>query len=175
MGIWQNRSKRKPTGGLLKDNRKKRKFELGGVPIKTAIGQKKIKNVKVRGGEYKSKLISSETVNLTDNKNNTCKKVKVLDVLENPANPHFIRQKIITKGAIIKTDSGIARVTSRPGQDGQINAVLIEDEVKEPSSKKKSEVKSDNTQKPKGSVKEKSDLKTDSATKEKKEVKKTKN
>ena len=49
-----------------------------------------------------------------------------MDVIDNPASKDFIRRKIITKGAIIKTEIGDAKVTSRPGQDGVINAVLIE-------------------------------------------------
>ena len=52
-------------------------------------------------------------------------KSKILSVLENPANPNYVRRNIITKGAIIDTDIGTARVTSRPGQHGMINAILI--------------------------------------------------
>jgi small subunit ribosomal protein S8e len=37
-----------------------------------------------------------------------------------------VRRNIVTKGAIIETDAGQARVVSRPGQDGQVNAVLLE-------------------------------------------------
>ncbi|HJJ40868.1 MAG TPA: 30S ribosomal protein S8e, partial [Methanocorpusculum sp.] len=33
---------------------------------------------------------------------------------------------LMTKGAVISTDLGKARIVSRPGQDGVINAVLIE-------------------------------------------------
>jgi small subunit ribosomal protein S8e len=32
----------------------------------------------------------------------------------------------VTKGAVIETGEGRARVTSRPGQTGQVNAVLVE-------------------------------------------------
>jgi small subunit ribosomal protein S8e len=31
----------------------------------------------------------------------------------------------MTKGAIIETEMGKAKVTSRPGQDGVVNAVLL--------------------------------------------------
>ena len=47
-------------------------------------------------------------------------------VTENPSNPNYARRNIITKGAVIETSEGSARVTSRPGQDGQVNAVLVE-------------------------------------------------
>jgi small subunit ribosomal protein S8e len=38
-----------------------------------------------------------------------------------------VRQNIVTRGAVIETEAGRARVTSRPGQHGVINAVLITD------------------------------------------------
>ncbi|MBP2146305.1 ribosomal protein S8E [Methanofollis sp. W23] len=45
---------------------------------------------------------------------------------ENPADINYVRRNLLTKGAIIKTEIGRARVRSRPGQDGVVNAVLIE-------------------------------------------------
>ncbi|MCK5560714.1 MAG: 30S ribosomal protein S8e, partial [Thermoplasmata archaeon] len=45
--------------------------------------------------------------------------------IENSANPFYVRRNIINKGAIIDTELGNARVTSRPGQHGMINAILI--------------------------------------------------
>ena len=48
-------------------------------------------------------------------------------VRKNASNPNYVRRNIITKGAVIDTDAGRARVTSRPGQDGQVNAVRLED------------------------------------------------
>jgi len=46
-------------------------------------------------------------------------------VIKNQANVDFQRKGVITKGAIIETPIGNAVVTSRPGQDGTINATLI--------------------------------------------------
>ena len=51
---------------------------------------------------------------------------KVVTVKSNPANPNYVQRNIITKGAIVQTELGVARVTSRPGQDGVVNAVLNE-------------------------------------------------
>jgi len=65
-------------------------------------------------------------VNVVDTKKNKVLKTKVVQVIENPANPHYVRRNIITKGAIIETEIGNARVTSRPGQHGVLNAVLLE-------------------------------------------------
>lgn len=49
-------------------------------------------------------------------------------VVDNPSNVNYARRNIITKGSIIDTSAGRARVTSRPGQDGQVNAVVVDDE-----------------------------------------------
>jgi len=64
--------------------------------------------------------------NVIDPETNSTTRTPVLEVLENEANPHYVRRNIITKGAIVKTQLGPARVTSRPGQHGIINAILIE-------------------------------------------------
>ena len=57
--------------------------------------------------------------------NKTTKKLKILTVKENNADPHYVQRNIMNKGTIISTDEGNAEITSRPGQDGIINAVLI--------------------------------------------------
>ena len=51
--------------------------------------------------------------------------MKIITVKENPSNPHYVQRNIMNKGTIIMTDAGAARITSRPGQDGVINAVLL--------------------------------------------------
>ncbi|MBU4300410.1 MAG: 30S ribosomal protein S8e [Nanoarchaeota archaeon] len=126
MVIVQQNSKRKPTGGMHSTMKKMRKHEMGGDAIKTTIGVNKLKKARTKGGNIKLKLRATEFANLIDQIAKTTKKVKITDVLENHANPHFVRQKVITCGAIIQTESGKARVTSRPGQDGIVNAVKVE-------------------------------------------------
>jgi small subunit ribosomal protein S8e len=63
-------------------------------------------------------------VNLYDSKTKKHAVVKIKTVKENTANRNFIRRNIITKGAVIETEKGLAIVTSRPGQAKMINAVL---------------------------------------------------
>jgi small subunit ribosomal protein S8e len=70
-------------------------------------------------------MMLCEYANVTDPKSGKTKKVKILDVEENPANIDFSRRKIITRGAVINTEAGKAKVTSRPGQSGIVNAILI--------------------------------------------------
>ncbi len=126
MGVWHKASNRKSTGGLVKRGRKTKNYEAGCEPVKTVLGQRKVKRVKCRGGNSKLKLRSASEVNVVDQKSKSLKKVKVLDIIENKANPHFVRQKVITMGAFVKTDIGVCRVTSRPGQCAALDAVLVE-------------------------------------------------
>ncbi len=127
MAIWHGKRGRTETGKEMKIARKKRKYELGRYPAHTKIGNEKRKIERTKGGGRKVKALAVEFANVFDKKTNTAKKVKILGVEENPANPHFVRHGIITKGCIIKTEIGLARVTSRPSQHGVVNAVLIEE------------------------------------------------
>jgi small subunit ribosomal protein S8e len=125
MAIYHGRASAKISGGKLRSNRHKKRFELGNDPAQTVLGNTKRKQVKGMGGNSKSVLLSGNEVNVTNPKDKVTKKVKILNVLENIADPHFAQRNIITKGAIIVTELGNARVSSRPGQSGRINAVLI--------------------------------------------------
>ena len=64
-------------------------------------------------------------MNVVDPKTKSSKKVKIKTITENPANRNFVRRNIITKGAVIETELGKAKITGRPGQDAAINAVLL--------------------------------------------------
>jgi small subunit ribosomal protein S8e len=125
MSVWQGKSRRKNTGSRLKKGRKKRKFELGGEHKETKIGDRKITAADTKGGNAKIKLTVAQFANVLDKKKGVCKTVKILSVAENSANPHYVRRNVITRGAIIETEAGKAKVLSRPGQDGNINAVLV--------------------------------------------------
>nr|AOZ56152.1 ribosomal protein S8E [uncultured korarchaeote] len=117
---------RRPSGAKIKKSKKKRRREIGRPPAETKIGELKVKKKRVMGGNYKLAVLLADYANVTDKKSGTTKKAKILRVLDNQANRDFKRRGIITKGAIIETEMGKAIVTSRPGQDGVINAVLIE-------------------------------------------------
>jgi small subunit ribosomal protein S8e len=122
----QWRSKRKPSGGRYhQPNRSKRKYELAGHAADTSLGERKLKTVRTRGANIKNKLLSVDFASVASG--GTVKKVKILNVVDNPANKFLARRNVITKGGIIETELGKARVTSRPGQDGIVNSVLIKD------------------------------------------------
>ena len=127
MAISQLRSLRKPSGGKYKQKgRKKKSYELGREPALTKLEKKRSKYVRTRGNNRKVRLLSADTANLFDPNTKKYEQTKIKAVVENPANRHFIRRNIITKGCIVETDKGKAKVTSRPGQDGTVNAVLID-------------------------------------------------
>lgn len=124
MSLWQKRSRRAASGKYLHHARKKRKRELGGDFAETKIGSLKKRAVRAFGGNSKAKLLANDIVNVATKEG--VKKAKVSSVLENEASRQFVRRNIITKGAIVQTELGKARITSRPGQDGILNAVLVE-------------------------------------------------
>lgn len=126
MALWQGRSKRKSTGGRYRPIRKKRKREIGREQQYAFIGSQRLKLYRTRGANRKVRVLSAEYANVLDRRIAATKKVKIITVKANPSNPNFVTRNIITRGATIQTEIGMARVTSRPGQDGVINAVLIE-------------------------------------------------
>lgn len=127
MAKWQGRSLKKASSGRIWPSRKKRKYELGRESVNTKVGEKKKVEISVRGNSNKTKLLSIDSVNVTNPETGESEKVKINSVLENPADPNLARRNIITKGAIIETETGKAKVTSRPGQEGSLNAVLLEE------------------------------------------------
>lgn len=126
MVIVQGRATSKPSGGRLLNYRKRRQYDMGGLPMHTKLGQSERKLFRAKGGNLKVKQLSNNLANVTDPKSKKTVVAKILTVVENPANRHFVRRNIITKGTIIETEKGKARITSRPGQEGMINAVLVQ-------------------------------------------------
>ncbi|MFO7711239.1 MAG: 30S ribosomal protein S8e [Candidatus Woesearchaeota archaeon] len=125
MVITQHRPRRKETGYIYRSYRKKRNYEKGNAPVYTKLGEKKIRTIRTRGNNNKSKYLQADMVNLFDKNNKTYHRVKINMIVENEANRHFVRRNVLTKGTIINTEKGKARITSRPGQHGTINAVLV--------------------------------------------------
>jgi small subunit ribosomal protein S8e len=129
MSVWHgDLHKRKPTGGKKRPYRGKRKFEQGSFPVETVLGEPKRKIERRRGSNIKIKVLSEKYACVTDLKTGKTEKAEILRVVKNPANVDYNRRGVITKGAMIETSLGLARVTSRPGQNGVINAVLIGEE-----------------------------------------------
>jgi small subunit ribosomal protein S8e len=129
LGWHGNLQKRKRTGGKRKPYRTNRRFEAGRYPVETLLREEeKRKFVRTRGGGRKVKLMTARYANISDPRTGETTKVEILDVLRNPANVDYNRRRVLTKGTIIRTELGTARIVSRPGQDGVINAVVTAEE-----------------------------------------------
>ena len=126
---WQSgMTKRKKTGGKKRAYRTKRLRDAGKAPIETELAETKRKIDSGRSGIEKVKLISDEYVNVSTPSTGTTERLEIQAVVENPANVDYNRRGVITKGAIVRTERGNALIVSRPGQDGILNAVLLEEE-----------------------------------------------
>ncbi len=125
---WHGRlKKRKKTGGKKRAYRSKRLHELGNRPMETSLGETERTIVSGRSGFEKVKLVSENFVNVSDPSTGQTERLEIIDVVENPANVDYNRRGVITKGAIVRTEKGLARIISRPGQDGVLNAVVHEE------------------------------------------------
>lgn len=121
----QARSNRKPSGARLKKQFVRRQHEVGGTPALTRVDTDKRKTVRTLGGNEKVKSLQAKTAHVVDKKTGKHVTATIMSVRENPANRHFVRRNIMTKGTVVETDKGAALITSRPGQDGAVLGVLL--------------------------------------------------
>jgi small subunit ribosomal protein S8e len=124
--LWQGRSVRQATGGRYRPSQGKRRTEIGSAPADTHIGDDRRKIIRTTGGNTKVRAMRAMYANVASKATGEVKRVKIETVEQNVANPNYVRRNLLTKGAIIRTELGNARIASRPGQDGVINAYLIE-------------------------------------------------
>ena len=121
----ENLAGRKMTGGRKVANRGRRKFEIDRYPNEAVAGTTDIVIRRVRGANVKAAFKTAEFANVVDSEAKKVTKSKILKVSKNTANRDYERRGVISKGAVIETEAGSALVTSRPGQNGVVNAVLI--------------------------------------------------
>jgi len=127
LAVYQGRDSKKPSGGVRRRPWKvKRKHELGRYPTNTVVSDAtEVVKVRVRGGDYKLRVKRTSKAVVSDPRTGESRVERIIKVLETPANKELARHGIVVKGAIIEVESGRAVVTSRPGQDGTVNAVLL--------------------------------------------------
>ncbi|MHA1610543.1 MAG: 30S ribosomal protein S8e [Promethearchaeota archaeon] len=125
---YQERSRRNSTGAKIKKAHKKRKNRMGRNPIETKIGSERKKIVRTRGANIKIKAYASDMINVTNRSENTTSRVAIKGLEKNTSSVDYQRRSILTKGAIVETELGLVRISSRPGQSGQINGILVEEE-----------------------------------------------
>ena len=123
MTQWMGRSVRKHTGSKYKKMSKKHKHQRGRDFVPATIGVTKVAEKRMRGGGSKLVVYKTDSVNVMVK--GKAKKEKIASVSENVADPHYVRRNIITKGAVVETNIGKVKITSRPGQDGVLNGILV--------------------------------------------------
>ncbi len=125
MARTTSRSLRKVSGGRYHFSRGKKSYELAGFPANTKLADgKKAQHKRNRGGSQREALLTVKQMNVAD-KQGKSQKTEIVNVVENPANANLVRRNVITKGCVVETKLGRARVTSRPGQEGTVNGVLV--------------------------------------------------
>ena len=116
---------RKATGGKYNARRKKKLYERPGQRRITKLGDEKRKTMKVMGGKVKAVLLKAKSINLTSD--GKIVRAEIKNVLETPSNRFLARQNILTKGTIVETSKGKAKITNRPTQEGAVNGILLKD------------------------------------------------
>ena len=125
MSLWQGLSTRKPSGGRLIRARKKLRFEVAPEDAETKLGAHTQKLIRARGASQKVKLLATDKISVTDPKTGKASQATIKTVTENGANIHAVRRNILTKAAVVDTDKGKVKITSRPGQSGTLSGVLV--------------------------------------------------
>ena len=115
---------RKFTGGRKVAMRDRRKFEIDRYPNEAVMGTMETVSRRIRGNNVKNALKTAEFANIVDPVSKKVVRARILQITKNSANKDYERRGVITKGALLETESGTARVVSRPGQDGTVNAIL---------------------------------------------------
>jgi small subunit ribosomal protein S8e len=119
----ENLAKRRPTGGRTRPSRGRRAYEKDSYAYEPLVGATAGRVSRLRGGSLSTGLIYSDTANVSDKSGKTVK-TKILRVKKSPANRDYERRGVITKGSLLETEAGEALVTSKPTDDGVVNAVL---------------------------------------------------
>ena len=126
MAQWHGISRRKPSGGRRVQARGKRSTEISTEKQMALIGAPKRKIYRRTGGNTFVRVLAANKVSINNPKTGKTVLGTIENVVENESDPNYVRRNVLVKGAIIETDKGRVRITSRPGKDGVINGVLVE-------------------------------------------------
>lgn len=108
--------------------RGKRRKEISSENQFAFVGEQDLrKGYRKHAGSTTVRVMQANTVNVNDPKTGTTIRSTITSVIQNDADPNYVRRNIITKGAIAQTEAGKVRITSRPGMDGVVSGVLLED------------------------------------------------
>jgi len=106
MGISRDSlHKRRLTGGKKPQYHKKRQYDMGRQMSMTKIGSKRIREVRVRGGNKKFRALRLDTGNFSWGSEVCTRKTRILDVVYNASNNELVRTKTLVKNAICQVDA----------------------------------------------------------------------
>lgn len=157
---WHMKSKHKVSGGISRTARRSDKRlawkggEFLGAVVHPEFTENDVRIKRGRGGKSeKFKMAYAKYANVAEPATNKIHKAMIETVVLNPANQHYTRRNIITKGAIleltVKGKKHLAKVTSKPGRAGAVNAVLFTDAEAKEFEQKQQEAKKKKTKKKK--------------------------
>ncbi len=130
MAKWHGISRRKPSGGRLKRPsryRGKRKTEISSENQFAFVGDKDARKLyRKTAGSQTVRVLSVKNINVNKPKEGKTVRAKITNVVRNDADTNYVRRNIVTKGAIVETNIGQVRVTSRPGMHGVVSGILLE-------------------------------------------------
>ena len=126
MAQWHGISRRKPSGGRKVQARGKRSTEISSEKQMALIGESKTKIYRRTGGNTLVRVLAADKVSINNPKTGKTTLGTIENVVENESDPNYVRRNVLVRGAIIETDKGRVRITSRPGKDGVINGILVE-------------------------------------------------
>ena len=131
MAKWHGISRRKPSGGRLKRPsryRGKRKTEISSENQFAFVGEKDARKLyRKTAGSQTVRVLSIKNINVNKPKEGKTVRAQITNVIRNDADTNYVRRNIVTKGAIVETDVGKVRVTSRPGMHGVVSGILLEE------------------------------------------------
>ena len=106
MGISRDsRHQRRLTGGRVAIHKKKRAYEAGRPAANTKLGERKIKKIRVKGGNFKFRALRLQVGNFNWASEGTAFKSKIQHVVYNPSNNEYVRTNTLVKNTIVIIDS----------------------------------------------------------------------
>ena len=86
-------------------HKKKRVFERGRPMSYTKLGPKKIRKMRVRGGNYKYRGLRLNTGNFNWQSESVAFKTKIVNVVYNASNNELVRTNTLVKNTIVRIDA----------------------------------------------------------------------
>lgn len=83
----------------------KRKYELGRPAANTKLGIRRVRTVRVRGGNLKARALRLNHGNFAWGSESCTRKARIIDVVYNASNNELVRTKTLVKNCIVLIDS----------------------------------------------------------------------